>query len=151
MVGSPASPTTRRTRDVVEIEQLLARYALAMTRDDVLGVVDVFTADGTYSAFGGTHAVGDLPAYLAGAPKGLVLPGTPALEIDGDRATGEQVMCFVDQASHDQRIGYWTDTYRRTGDGWRIASRSTTFLRRSGARDGGKHVPAPARPGDGEN
>jgi hypothetical protein len=149
MTGSVPSTATR-SDDVVEIEQLLARYAVAMTKDDVPGVLDVFTPDGTYSAFGGTHAVGDLPAYLAGAPKGLILPGTPALEIDGDEATGEQVMCFIDQASHDQRIGYWTDSYRRTDQGWRIASRTMTFLRRSGARDGGKNVPAPARPVGGE-
>ena len=38
--------------DITEIEQLLARYAISMTRDDIDAVIDVFTPDGTYSAFG---------------------------------------------------------------------------------------------------
>ena len=38
--------------DIVEIEQLLARYASAMTRTSIDEVMAVFTADGTYSAFG---------------------------------------------------------------------------------------------------
>jgi ketosteroid isomerase-like protein len=32
--------------DITEIEQLLARYAVGMTRDDVDAVMDVFTPDG---------------------------------------------------------------------------------------------------------
>lgn len=148
MTRSPVPTAAVRSDDVVAIAQVLARYAVAMTKDDVPGVLGVFTPDGTYSAFGGTHTVADLPAYLAGAPKGLLLPGPPAIEVDGDEATGKQVMCFIDQASHEQRLGYWTDTYRRTEGGWLIASRSMTFLRRSGAQDGGKHVPSPVTPAD---
>ena len=37
--------------DVIEIEQLLARYAVGMTRDDIDTVLDVFTPD-TVSRFG---------------------------------------------------------------------------------------------------
>ena len=38
--------------DIIEIEQLLARYASAMTRHEIDDVIAVFTPDGTYSAFG---------------------------------------------------------------------------------------------------
>ena len=34
--------------------------------------------------------------------------------------TGEQPLCFVDQTNHAMRIGWYTDTYRRTADGWRL-------------------------------
>ena len=34
--------------DLLELEQLLARYAVGMTKNDVDAVVDVFTPDGTY-------------------------------------------------------------------------------------------------------
>jgi hypothetical protein len=45
------------------------------------------------------------------------------------------------------RIGYYTDTYRRTEDGWRLAARSMTFLRKSGARDAGRaHDPTRPQP-----
>ena len=137
--------------DVIEIEQLLARYAVAMTKDDVEAVVEVFTPDGTYSAFGDTYALADFPTLVAAAPKGLFMTGTPALELDGDTGTGEQPLCFVDQTNHAMRIGWYTDTYRRTDRGWRLATRSMTFLRRSGERDSGRaHDPTrPAPTSDG--
>ena len=124
--------------DILEIEQLLARYAVGMTRDDIDAVIAVFTPDGSYSAFGATYPLADFPALVAAAPKGLFLTGTPALELDGDTGTGTQTLCFVDQTNHDMRIGYYTDTYRRTDQGWRLHTRSMTFLRRSGARDSGR-------------
>jgi hypothetical protein len=133
--------------DIVEIEQLLARYAVGMTKNDVDAVIDVFTPDGTYSAFGDTYALADFPALVAAAPKGLFLTGEPAVELDGDTATGEQPLCFVDQTDHQMRIGWYTDTYRRTDRGWRLHTRSMTFLRRSGARDHGKpHDPTRPEP-----
>jgi hypothetical protein len=133
--------------DITEIEQLLARYAIGMTRDDVDAVIDVFAPDGTYSAFGDNYALADFPELVAAAPKGLFLVGTPALEIDGDAGTGtgQQTLCFVEQTTHDMRIGYYTDSYRRTAEGWRFQTRSMTFLRRSGARDAGK-AHDPTRP-----
>jgi len=136
-----------RLADIIEIEQLLARYALGMTRDDVDAVIDVFTPDGSYSAFETTYSLADFPALVAAAPKGLFLTGTPVLELDGDAGTGMQTLCFVDQTNHDMRIGYYTDTYRRTDQGWRLHTRSMTFLRRSGARDSGRaHDPRRPEP-----
>ena len=136
--------------DIIEIEQLLARYAVGMTKNDVEAVIEVFTPDGTYSAFGDTYALADFPTLVAAAPKGLFLTGTPAIEFDGedaDTATGEQPLSFVDQTNHDMRIGWYTDTYLRTAQGWRLRTRSMTFLRRSGVRDAGKpHDPTRPEP-----
>ena len=133
--------------DITEIEQLLARYAIGMTRDDIDAVIDVFTPDGTYSAFGDTYALADFPALVAGRAEGP-LPhrhAGPRARRGGGTGTGQQTLCFVDQTSHDMRIGYYTDSYRRTAQGWRLQTRSMTFLRRSGARDAGKGArPDPA-------
>ena len=141
--------------DVIEIEQLLARYAVGMTKDDVEAVMAVFTPDGTYRAFGDSYTLRDFPTLVAAAPKGLFLTGTPVLDLHGDEGTGEQPLCFVDQTNHDMRIGWYTDRYRRTADGWRLQSRTMTFLRRSGARDSGRAhdptrpAPAPINRRDG--
>lgn len=135
--------------DIIEVEQLLARYAVGMTRDDISTVIDVFTPDGSYSAFGATYRLDDFPALVEAAPKGLFLTGTPLLQLDGDTGTGTgmQTLCFVDQTNHDMRIGYYTDTYRRTDKGWRLHTRAMTFLRRSGARDSGRaHDPRRPEP-----
>ena len=137
----------RQVADVVEIGQLLARYAVGMTRDDVEAVIDVFTPDGSYSAFGDTYALADFPTLVAAAPKGLFMTGTPQLDLDGEAGTGTgvQPLCFVDQTNHHMRIGWYTDTYRRTDRGWRLHTRKMTFLRRSGSRDAGK-AHDPTRP-----
>lgn len=134
--SSNTAPT--RTDDLVEIQQLLARYAVTITQQDIPGLLAVFTADGTYSAFGETYSLDRFPALIDAAPKGLFLTGTPAIELDGDIATGTQPLCFIDHATHDMRIGYYRDAYLRTPDGWRLRTRSMTFIRRSGAHDSGR-------------
>ena len=135
--------------DIIEVQQLLARYAVSMTQDDIEAVVEVFTPDGTYSAFGDTYTLADFPTLVAAAPKGLFMVGPAVLDLDGEAGTGagQQPLCFIDQTNHDQRIGWYTDTYRRTPSGWRLATRSMTFLRRSGAKDSGKaHDPRRPEP-----
>jgi hypothetical protein len=57
---------------------------------------------------------------------------------DGDRATGMQHFVFIDQQTHETRLGWYNDDYRRTPDGWRINRRSTTFMRKHGGFDSGR-------------
>lgn len=139
-----------RMSDIIEIEQLLAKYAAGMTMDDIDTVVEVFTPDGWYSAFGDRYILADFPRLVAAAPKGVFMTGTPSLEVDGDAGAGLQPLIFIDQTNHHMRIGYYTDTYRRTEAGWRLATRQMTFLRKSGARDSGRpHDPSRPEPTKG--
>jgi len=127
-----------RTDDLVEIQQLLARYAVTITQQDIDGLLGVFTPDGTYSAFGETYSLDKFPELVAAAPKGLFLTGTALVDLNGDTARGTQPLCFIEHATHDMRIGYYRDTYVRTADGWRLKTRVMTFIRRSGAHDSGR-------------
>jgi hypothetical protein len=127
-----------RIDDLVEIQQLLAKYAVTITRGDIEGLVTVFTPDGTYSAFGDTYPLDQFPDLVAAAPKGLFLTGTALIDLSGDAGSGTQPLCFVDHATHDMRIGYYSDTYRRTAAGWRLRTRAMTFIRRSGTHDSGR-------------
>jgi hypothetical protein len=126
------------TDDLVEIHQLLARYAVTITQGDIDGLLAVFAPDGTYSAFGDTYPLVEFPALVAAAPRGLFLTGTAVIDLSGDTATGTQPLCFIDHATHDMRIGYYHDTYARTRDGWRLRTRAMTFIRRNGAHDSGR-------------
>jgi SnoaL-like domain len=130
------------TGDLVEIQQLLARYAVTITQGDIDGLLAVFTPDGSYSAFGDTYPLAEFPALVAAAPKGLFLTGTAAIELaagnEPSTAAGTQPLCFIDHASHEMRIGYYNDTYVRTPGGWRLRTRAMTFIRRSGAHDSGR-------------
>ena len=133
--------TQARTDDLVEIQQVLAKYAVTITQGDIDGLVSVFTPDGTYSAFGETYALERFPVLVNAAPKGLFLTGTALVTFDPDNpdaASGTQPLCFIEHSAHDMRIGYYNDTYLRTEDGWRLRTRAMTFIRRSGAHDHGK-------------
>lgn len=132
-----SSDKPSRYEDLLDIQQLLAKYAVTITQGDIDGVVSVFTPDGTYSAFGDTYTLDLFPDLVAAAPKGLFLTGTPVLDIDGDTATGTQPLCFIDHSNHDMRIGYYSDTLVRTEDGWRLRTRRMTFIRRNGNHDSG--------------
>ncbi len=134
-----------RTDDLVEIQQLLAKYAVTITRGDVEGLVTVFTPDGTYSAFGSTYTLARFPDLVAAAPSGLFMTGTALVDFDSadpgfdpGSATGTQPLCFVEHATHDMRIGYYNDTYVRTAAGWRLKTRAMTFIRRNGDHDSGR-------------
>jgi hypothetical protein len=131
---------TQRTRtdDIVEIQQLLAKYAVTITQGDIEGLVSVFTPDGTYSAFGETYALERFPVLVEAAPKGLFMTGTALVELHGDSATGTQTLCFIEHSKHDMRVGYYRDTYLRTDDGWRLRTRAMTFIRRNGDHDSGR-------------
>lgn len=134
--------------DVIEVEQLCAKYAVAMTQQDITTVMEeVFAPGGTYSAFGDTYELRDFPALTEAAPKGLFLCGMPQVDLDVAAGTGSgQVpLLFIDQTNHHMRMGWYTDSYVRTKDGWRLATRSMTFLRRSGDRDAG-NAHDPMRP-----
>ena len=136
MTESTDKPT--RTDDLVEIQQLLARYAVTITQADVEGLVSVFTPDGTYSAFGSTYTLARFPDLVAAAPQGLFMTGTALVDLDGDTASGTQPLCFIEHSKHDMRIGYYRDTYERTDGGWRLKTRAMTFIRRNGDHDSGR-------------
>ena len=132
--------------DVIEIQQLLARYAVGMTKDDVEAVMEVFTPDGTYSAFGDTYSLADFPTLVAAAPKGLFMVGPPALELDGDDRHGRAaaVLRRPDQPRHAHRLVHrHLPAHRATAGG--CAPGTMTFLRKSGARDSGR-AHDPTRP-----
>jgi hypothetical protein len=134
--------------DAVELGQLSAVYALKMTQGDIHHIMErIFTPDGTYSAFGETYGLADWPALVEAAPKGLFLCGEPALEVNGDEGTGEVPLLFIDQTNHHMRMGWYSDTYVRTDDGWKLRTRKMTFLRRHGGADSGKpHDPRRPKP-----
>lgn len=122
----------------MEIQQLLAKYAVTITQGDIDGLVSVFTSDGTYSAFGETYTLDRFPVLVDAAPKGLFMTGAALVDLDGDAGAGTQPLCFIEHSAHDMRIGYYKDTYVRTADGWRLKTRAMTFIRRSGAHDSGR-------------
>lgn len=133
-----------RVADLVEIEQLCARYLLLTSQRIEGRWGEVFTPDAVYTAFGTPYPLERFPDLLAAAPDGQFLANMPVIDFDAgsDAATGNQHFVFVDQRTHHLRLGWYADEYERTADGWRIRRRSTTFLRKHGGFDSGvQHDP----------
>src|SRR3954465_13388242 len=101
--------TPSRTDDLVEIQQLLAKYAVTITQGDIDGLISVFTPDGTYSAFGSTYTLNRFPELVDAAPKGLFMTGTSLVSLDPDNpnaATGTQPLCFIEHSNTTRRTAY---------------------------------------------
>ena len=137
--------TPEEMADLVEIHQLAARYMKlsAHKEMDRERWLEVFTPDGVYNAFGTPYGLEDFPMLLESAPPGQYIGNMPVVEFQGDTADGEQHYVFIEQATHNMRLAWYSDEYVRTPEGWRIRSRSTTFMRRKGGFDSGNaHDPA---------
>ena len=131
--------SAQRIADLVEIEQLCARYLAYASQFVPDQWLRVFTPDVQYSAFGAVYDIDRMPALLAAAPRGQFIGSMPVVDFDGpDHATGMQHFVFIDQKTHAMRLAWYRDEYVRTPDGWRIRRRSTTFMRKSGAHDSGR-------------
>lgn len=126
--------------DRLEIQDLCYRYAeiIDSKQFDALAK-EVFTADAhiDYSVFGGSvGGVAETIEFLklaltdAAFPAHQHLNANIQVKLAGDEAQG-RVMCFNPQqmslpggGSQLFMLGLWyVDSYRRTGEGWRIASR----------------------------
>lgn len=140
------SRDAKRIDDLVEIHELCSRYMAHASQFVVDKWLEVFTSDGEYSAFGTKYPLSKMPELLAAAPRGQFIGNMPVVDFDGeDRATGIQHYVFIEQQTHDMRLAWYEDEYRRTKDGWRIHRRSTTFLRKHGGFDSGRqHDPLAA-------
>jgi hypothetical protein len=125
-----------RADDREALHDLLASYCILMDRRDAEGWADLFTADGQFFAFGRSFDAREGLVKLAtNSPGGLHLAGEPLLAFDGDQATAQQNFVFVDQVSHDMRIGFYDDVCVRTDAGWRFRTRRCTFLSATGPSD----------------
>jgi len=128
----------KRIADLVEIDQLCARYLAYASQFVPDEWLKVFTPDAEYSAFGTVYGVDRMTQLLAAAPRGQFIANMPVVEFDGDCATGMQHFVFIDQQTHAMRLAWYKDEYVRTPDGWRIRRRSTTFMRKHGGFDSGR-------------
>jgi len=124
--------------DLIELHVLCARYMSLCSQFVQERWLEVFTPDAEYNAFGTAYTLERFPALLEAAPRGQFIGNMPVVDLDGDRATGQQHFIFVDQQTHAMRLGWYNDEYQRTADGWRIRRRSTTFMRKSGGFDSGR-------------
>ena len=123
--------------DRLAIQDLIARYPIAVDGRDWDALDELFTPDARidFTAFGGP--AGDLPSIkaflrdaLGGFRRTQHMMGLPAITLSGDTATARtscnnpMVIDGPDGETSVWLIGLWyDDEFARTPDGWRFASR----------------------------
>ena len=132
--------------DVVQLNQLVYRYAAAVDACDVDGFIDVFHPDARLRSY---HPEADDPFVdmvgydqLASVPDAMRtmfrctahVMTNPLVEVDGDAATGT-VLCTARHLSADLSdtgalviVIRYADRYDRRDGRWRIADRQIRFL-----------------------
>jgi 3-phenylpropionate/cinnamic acid dioxygenase small subunit len=128
----------REIADLLEIQQVLYRYARALDERDFDLLHEVFTPDATihYDVPGGVRmGFRETVEWLRGALQIFAVTqhvmSNPLIELDGDRARSTTYLT----ASHVQvrldgtevcvvQGGIYRDLHVRTGLGWRIAERT---------------------------
>jgi hypothetical protein len=135
-----SDPALSEVADRLAIQDLIARYPLAVDGRDWDALDSLFTADARidFTAFGGP--AGDLLSTkeflrdaLGGFRRSQHMMGLPAITLDGDRATARtscnnpMVIDGADGETSVWLIGLWyDDEFVETADGWRFASRTAT-------------------------
>jgi hypothetical protein len=123
--------------DRLAIQDLIARYPLAVDGRDWDALDDLFTTDARidFTAFGGP--AGDLASIktflrdaLGGFRRTQHMMGLPAITLDGDRAaartscTNPMIIDNPDGSVGVWLIGLWyDDEFARTPEGWRFTAR----------------------------
>jgi len=119
------------TQDYVEIQQLYARYNVAIDSGDAEAYAATFTPDGVFNTFTGHDAlVGFIKAWrerLGGANRrhwntNLLISG------DGKTASGSVYLMLIDISTRPPAIAQaatYTDSLVKTKDGWRFSKRTT--------------------------
>jgi hypothetical protein len=140
-----ADSMTLSAQDYVEIQQLYARYNVAIDTGDAEAYAATFTPDGVFNSFSGHDAlVGFVKAWrerLNGASRphwntNLLISG------DGKNATGSVYLMLLDVSTKPVSIAAvatYTDSLVKTSSGWRFTKRTTHS-------DGAAAAASPAAP-----
>jgi ketosteroid isomerase-like protein len=133
-------------RDVIELNQLVYRYAAAVDACDVAAFIAVFSPDARFRVY---QTDAETPSIdLTGHAQLASIPDTmrkmyrrtahmmtnPLVDIDGDRATGT-VLCTARHLGSDPRdqrvltvMIRYVDCYVKQDGAWRISDRQIRFL-----------------------
>ncbi|MDD3797799.1 MAG: nuclear transport factor 2 family protein [Novosphingobium sp.] len=133
-------PTPADPADELAIRNLIARMAHIADRGAVEDYAPMMTPDARWILPTGDETVGPeemMAGVRARRAGGTAGPGsgtrhlitTVTVEVDGDTARGWSYWLYVTTGSDPKILmnGLYTDTFRRTGGGWRFSGRISTL------------------------
>ena len=129
LAAQPSASKTLTTQDLIEIQQLYARYNLTLDAGDAEGYASTFTPDGVFNTNVGHDAIvkfantfhAGLGAHVRHWNTNLmILPSTAG-------ASGQVYLVLVDFATTPATIaasGSYADELVKTAEGWRFKKRA---------------------------
>jgi SnoaL-like domain len=129
--------------DRIELRDLVEAYARAADRRDRAGLESLFLPDASLTVirpgaaphtYDGAHDLGQIAPKLERYRRTVHLVSNHRCQIDGDRATGEaEGQAHHLRDSDDGAVDLvvtirYDDTYTRTSEGWRFATRTVNIL-----------------------
>ena len=117
-------------RDILDIQDLLARYGLYLDDEDMASWRELWTQDGEMHAFRQVWTgPEEIAAHIGQADPGLHMAGVPSVNLQGDHATSVQNFIFVGKDGHRLRLGHYVDELRRVDGQWRFSVRRIVFMK----------------------
>ena len=118
------------TQDYIDIQQLYARYNLAIDSGDAAGYADTFVADGVFNTFKGREALmGFASGYAAkGQTRNRHWNNNLVITPTAEGASGTTYLLLVDISQKPPAIVTavrYQDTLVKSPQGWRFKSRAT--------------------------
>jgi ketosteroid isomerase-like protein len=125
----------QRLEDAEAIRTLDARYCRRLDDGDWPGLVELFTADGTFDGLSAVTGRDALLAFFGGLGGGGVTAfwhhvSNLEIEVQGDSASVRSQLwqpCVVDGVPH-VAAGRYADRLVRTGEGWRYELKQVRFF-----------------------
>jgi hypothetical protein len=131
LVGTSWAADTLSAQDYFEIQQLYARYNIAIDSGDAEGWAATFTPDGVFNTFSGHDAlVGFIKTWREKLNGATRKHWNNNLQVTGNskEASATTYLMLVDLSTKPPSIlmtGAYTDSLVKTKDGWRFTKRMT--------------------------
>jgi hypothetical protein len=131
LVGTSWAADTLSAQDYFEIQQLYARYNIAIDSGDAEGWAATFTPDGVFNTFSGHDAlVGFIKTWREKLNGATRKHWNNNLQVTGNskEASATTYLMLVDFSTKPPSIlmtGSYTDSLVKTKDGWRFTKRTT--------------------------
>jgi hypothetical protein len=117
-------------RDILAIQDLLARYGLHLDNEDMAAWRTLWAPDAEMHAFRRVwNGPDEIAEHIGQADPGLHMAGMPSIKVDGDHANSVQNFIFVEKDGHGLRLGHYVDDLRRVGGEWLFAIRRILFMK----------------------
>ncbi len=129
LAAQPSAGKTLTTQDLIEIQQLYARYNLTLDAGDAEGYASTFTPDGVFNTNVGHDAIVKFANTFHAGLGGHVRHWNTNLMIlpSAGGASGQVYLVLVDFATTPATIaasGSYADELVKTAEGWRFKKRA---------------------------